>query len=167
MEMHIVTTSLAETDRLGRLLGTHLPQNAVCLLRGDLAAGKTTLVKSICAGLAIDPKTVISPTYTLVNWYEGAQPVCHVDFYRLERTAELRDMDVADWLNPDGPTFIEWPDVALPLLAEADAPVLDITLTQPEGASASERRISLSSDNPAYDAMFATLRTVLPVEAQC
>ena len=170
-ERHIILTSLAETDRLGRMLGAHLPPRAVCLLRGDLAAGKTTLIKSICAAFGIDPKTVISPTYTLVNWYEGGAlpcpPICHVDFYRLERTSELRDMDQDDWLNPDGPTFIEWPDVALPLLAEAGAPVLEIALAQPDDAEETVRRVTLSSNDAAFAPLFAALADAYPAEAPC
>jgi tRNA threonylcarbamoyladenosine biosynthesis protein TsaE len=177
-ERLIILTSLAETDRFGRTLGAHLPSRTVCLLRGDLAAGKTTLIKSICAAFGIDPKTVISPTYTLVNWYEGeagaASSICHVDFYRLERTAELYDMDQDDWLNPDGPTFIEWPDVALPLLAELGAPVLEIALAQPEDAGDNQdfagetvRYATLTSNDAAYEALFNALAETFPAEAPC
>lgn len=167
MEMHIVLTSLADTDRFGRLLGKHLPRNAVCLFRGDLAAGKTTLIKSICAGLSVDPRAVISPTYTIVNWYEGAVSICHVDFYRLERASDVRDMDQADWLNPDGPTFIEWPDVALPLLAAAGAATLEIAIAQPDGAEEGTRRVTLTSTGAAYDGVFAALRGAFAEGAPC
>jgi tRNA threonylcarbamoyladenosine biosynthesis protein TsaE len=170
-ERHIILTSLEDTDRLGRLLGMHLPSRAVCFLQGDLAAGKTTLIKSICAAFGVDPKTVISPTYTLVNWYESptshCPPICHADFYRLERTVELRDMDQDDWLNPDGPTFIEWPDVALPLLAEAFAPVLEIALAQPDDTEETVRRVTLTSNDAAFAPLFATLADIFPVEMPC
>lgn len=170
-ERLIILTSLAETDRLGRTLGAHLPARAVCLFRGDLAAGKTTLIKSVCAAFGIDPKTVISPTYTLVNWYEGeagaSSPICHVDFYRLERTAELYDMDQDDWLNPDGPTFVEWPDVALPLLAEVGVPVLEIALVQPEDAGETVRRVTLKSNDAVFAPLFKALADAFPAEALC
>ncbi len=160
------------------MLGAHLPPRAVCLFRGDLAAGKTTLIKSICAAYGVNPKAVISPTYTLVNWYEGntppCPPICHVDFYRLERTAELRDMDQDDWLNPDGPTFIEWPDVALPLLTEIDAPILEIALAQPEdtgedndNAHITMRRVTLTSNDTAFAPLFVALADAFPAEALC
>lgn len=116
MEREIIVESLEATRRLGLRLGRAMPREAVCLFRGDLAAGKTTLIKAICEGLGVDPDLVTSPTYTLANWYEGTWPICHVDFYRLEGADALDNLDQEDWLNPRGPTFIEWPDIAMPLL---------------------------------------------------
>jgi tRNA threonylcarbamoyladenosine biosynthesis protein TsaE len=155
MELTVLLHSLSDTDRLGRALAAGLPADAVCLLGGGLAAGKTTLVKSICAGLGIDPRLVISPTYTIANWYEGAAPVCHVDFYRLEDSGAVYDMDPDDWLNRHGPTFIEWPEVARPFLDGVATLRLDIA-THPEGGDEA-RRVVLSSDSPAYGAAFAAV----------
>jgi tRNA threonylcarbamoyladenosine biosynthesis protein TsaE len=90
-----------------------------------------------------------------------------VDFYRLERTADLYDMDQDDWLNPDGPTFIEWPDVALPLLDEADVPVLEIALAQPDDTKETVRRVTLTSNNAAFAPLFAALADAYPAETPC
>jgi tRNA threonylcarbamoyladenosine biosynthesis protein TsaE len=106
----------AATDHIGRLIGARLPPQAICLLTGDLAAGKTTLAKAICAALDIDPRIVISPTYTLTNIYPGRCSVFHVDLYRIEASDELAGMDMDDWINPEGITLIEWPQVAKGLL---------------------------------------------------
>lgn len=88
------------------------------LLEGELGSGKTTLVKAACEALGIPPAVVISPTYTLVNVYPGDPPVYHVDLFRLERPEALLELDEHDWINPNGPTFIEWPAIAAPLLTE-------------------------------------------------
>lgn len=100
--------------------------HAIVLLEGELGSGKTTLVKAACEALGIPPAAVISPTYTLVNVYPGAPPVYHVDLYRLEKPEALLELDEGDWVNRDGPTFIEWPAAAVPLLA--GRPVLKVRL---------------------------------------
>ncbi len=109
--------SLASTRTAGKALGRHLPPPSICLFFGEMASGKTTLIKSVCEGVGIDPKIVISPTYTLVNVYPGSPQVYHVDFFRLEAPEELLELDRDDWINPEGPTFIEWPEPARPLVA--------------------------------------------------
>lgn len=105
------------TKRVGRLIGDLLPPQAICLLTGDLAAGKTTLAKAVCGALGIDPHIVISPTYTLTNIYPGTPSVFHVDLYRIQEPEALYEMDIDDWINPDGVTLVEWPQVARDLLA--------------------------------------------------
>ena len=154
MEREIIVESLDDTRRIGLALGQAMPREAICLFRGELAAGKTTLIKAICAGLGVDPDLVTSPTYTLANWYQGTWPVCHVDFYRLEDSEALQNLDQADWLNPDGPTFIEWPDVALPLLK--GLPTLLFELEPVPGREAS-RRLKATADDALYQPLLAAL----------
>jgi len=149
-----VLKGLDDTARLGRVLGRSLPHHAVCLLRGDLAAGKTTLIKQICAQFEIDPKIVISPTYTVANWYHGRVSVCHVDFYRLDSAGQLRDIDQEDWLNPDGPTFIEWPDLAVPLLEGIGTLQIALLLVENDDQA---RCVQVSSDDPVYAETFTAL----------
>jgi len=159
MEITIPLSGLADTERLARCLAASLPADAVCLLTGDLAAGKTTLVKQICGAWGIDPRIVISPTYTIANWYEGARSVCHVDFYRLGSTAELESMDEGDWLNPDGVSFIEWPEIARPLLADIPCLALDLGLLpdQPEA-----RRVRIRTEGPGYEGVLTALQQAFP-----
>jgi tRNA threonylcarbamoyladenosine biosynthesis protein TsaE len=107
----ITLTTLDQTRCLGNVIGRYLPDHAVVLFFGEMATGKTTLIKAVCEGLGIAPEIVISPTYTLTNIYAGRLPVYHVDLYRMEGPEELDFMDPADWLNPSGPTLIEWPEV--------------------------------------------------------
>lgn len=146
--------TLADTARLGALLAAHTPRDAVLLLSGEMGAGKTTLTKAVCAAWGIAADTVISPTYTLVNIYPGPVPVYHVDLFRLEATDALAEMDPADWINPAGPTLIEWPEVALPLLE--GLPLLGIRLTAAPDAPA-QREAALSADDPRFAPLFEAL----------
>ena len=144
--------SLDITRRVGLAIGAALPARAILLFFGGLGAGKTTLIKSICEGLGIAPATVISPTYTLVNTYPGTVPVFHADLLRLEGPQALAEMDRGDWLNPAGPTLIEWPQAALPWLE--GEPVLRLDLAH---AGDHERELSLSGPADPYGPVFAAL----------
>jgi tRNA threonylcarbamoyladenosine biosynthesis protein TsaE len=80
------------------------------LLRGELGAGKTAFVRGMAAGLGIDPREVTSPTFTLVQQYEGGRlPLCHVDLYRLA-PKEVEDLGLEELTTAGGITAIEWPD---------------------------------------------------------
>lgn len=147
-------SSLKQTREFGGTMGRHLPRGAVCLFFGELAAGKTTLIKYICEGLGVPPEVVISPTYTITNIYRGAHPIYHVDFYRLDAGADLYNLDPDDWLNPHGPTFIEWPELALPFLEGIDA--LEARLKTVEG-NEEQRVLSLSTRSTIYKELFRKL----------
>ena len=124
--------SLAVTREAGIVLGRALPERAICLFFGEMAAGKTTLIKSVCEGLGIAPENVISPTYTLVNIYPGPPAVYHVDLFRLEDAEALLELDPDDWISREGPTLIEWPEFALPLLAGRETLEVRLLTTGPE-----------------------------------
>lgn len=80
----ILLPNIQDTQHLGYLLGKHLPSGSTLLLKGDLGAGKTTLVQGIGRGLDID-EPIVSPTFTLINEYlDGRLPLYHLDLYRLE-----------------------------------------------------------------------------------
>ena len=155
MHLRLELDSLEATVRVGQALGQALPERALVLVYGAMGAGKTTLIKSICAGLGIAPEVVISPTYTLVNVYPGPISAYHVDLYRLEHPQELAQLDRQDWINPAGITLIEWPELAEALLAgEA---VLRLTV---EDAGPSQRRLTLSAEDARYAPVFTALAAV-------
>ncbi|MCP6758558.1 MAG: tRNA (adenosine(37)-N6)-threonylcarbamoyltransferase complex ATPase subunit type 1 TsaE [Fischerella sp. CENA71] len=82
--MKIFLTGAEATRSLGVILGQYLSANSVILLKGDLGAGKTTLVQGIGEGLGIT-EPIVSPTFTLINEYTtGRLPLYHLDLYRLE-----------------------------------------------------------------------------------
>ncbi|NKC14220.1 MAG: tRNA (adenosine(37)-N6)-threonylcarbamoyltransferase complex ATPase subunit type 1 TsaE [Gammaproteobacteria bacterium] len=151
----ILLRSLSDSLQFGQALATVLPDDSICLLEGDLGAGKTTIIRAIAAALGANPGLVTSPTYTISNWYEGAaSTIYHVDLYRLKSTHDLYAMDQDDWLNPAGPTFIEWPQIALPFLK--DIPYLRMQLAKP-AATSSQRHLSMTAASPFYENVFLGL----------
>ena len=104
--MDVTTHGEAETIALGEALGPVLKAGDVFALQGDLGAGKTHFVQGIAKGMGITD-TVVSPTFTILNFYEHALPLQHFDFYRLEEEAELDNLGFDDYL-PGGVTVIEW-----------------------------------------------------------
>jgi tRNA threonylcarbamoyladenosine biosynthesis protein TsaE len=103
------TQSAAETEALGARLAAALSPGDVVALYGDLGAGKTHLAKGICAGLDIPADRVTSPTFTIVNEYEGRLPVYHVDAYRINHLEEFFELGYDAFFFGDGVTIVEWP----------------------------------------------------------
>jgi tRNA threonylcarbamoyladenosine biosynthesis protein TsaE len=109
--MNTVTThSAEETTALGRKLAGELKPGQVVLLRGDLGAGKTTLVKGIAEGFqAAEADRVTSPTFTLIHEYRGPQvTLYHIDLYRIDTPRELDTLALDDLMDPKSILLIEW-----------------------------------------------------------
>ncbi len=101
--------SIDETIEFGIRLGKLLqPGDFVCL-NGDLGAGKTTLSKAIGVGLGVEDY-ITSPTFTLMNSYEGRLPMYHFDVYRLDDWHQLEDIGAEDYFYGDGVCLVEWAD---------------------------------------------------------
>ena len=108
------TQSGADTIAVGRKLAELLAPPHLLLLRGDLGAGKTTLVKGIAQALdAAEPDEVTSPTFTLIHEYDGSRqgkPVklYHLDVYRLESERQLETLGLDDLFSDDALILVEW-----------------------------------------------------------
>lgn len=106
-----ITHSAEETIALGRELAPELKTARLVLLRGDLGAGKTTLVKGIAEGLnAAAQEDVTSPTFTLIHEYRGAEMnLYHVDLYRIDTPRELDALGLDELLAEQGNVvLVEW-----------------------------------------------------------
>ena len=103
---------------LARLvLAKAAPPASVLLLEGDLGAGKTTFVKTIAAALG-STAAVTSPTFSIVQEYPTPRgPIYHFDLYRLNSVDEVLDLDFEDYLDRGYLVIVEWPAVAMELLA--------------------------------------------------
>jgi tRNA threonylcarbamoyladenosine biosynthesis protein TsaE len=113
-----VTTSSAETERLGRLLGQNLKGGEVIELRSDLGGGKTTFVRGLAAG-AGSKANVTSPTFTLSRIYKTKNfDIHHFDFYRLEDPGILRDQLAESIGSHQVTTVIEWADIVQDVLSD-------------------------------------------------
>ena len=106
--MEYCSNSVAETEELGAQLAARLRPGDVVAYTGDLGAGKTAFTRGIARGLGI-PERVTSPTFTIVNEYEGGRlPLFHFDLYRLGDPEELFDMGWEDYLARGGVCAVEW-----------------------------------------------------------
>ena len=106
--MEYVSNSPAETEALGAALADKLKPGTVVAFSGDLGAGKTAFVRGMARGLGITER-VTSPTFTIVNEYEGGRlPLFHFDMYRLGSSDELFDIGWEDYLVRGGVCAVEW-----------------------------------------------------------
>lgn len=106
-KMTIKTNTPQETEDLGRRIGEKLRKGDVVSLRGSLGAGKTVIAKGIARALGIE-EAIVSPTFTLVQEYDGREKLYHLDIYRLSGEDEFESMGGEEFLYPDGITLIEW-----------------------------------------------------------
>ena len=104
------SVSPQQTFELGNEIVSRLKGGEILLLSGPLGAGKTILVKGICAALGIDDEEVTSPSFTLVNPYDGRLRLYHLDLYRLDEGASAAHaVDIDDLLaDEDSVIVIEW-----------------------------------------------------------
>ena len=139
MTREITTHSAEETMAFGRTLTELLAPPKLVLLRGELGAGKTTLVKGIAAALeAAAEEDVTSPTFTLVHEYRGPRVVVyHIDLYRVDTARELETLGLDDLRSDNSILLIEWGEKFPRFQTERD---LEIGL---ERMNQSERRIQL------------------------
>ena len=106
--MDYLTHNEAETEALGARLAAALSPGAVVAYRGDLGMGKTAFTRGLARGLGY-PGRVTSPTFTIVNEYEGGRlPLFHFDMYRLESADDLFDIGWEDYLDRGGVCAVEW-----------------------------------------------------------
>ena len=145
MTQEILTHSAEETIAFGRTLAGLLSPPKLVLLRGDLGAGKTTLVKGIAAAFdAAAADDVTSPTFTLVHEYRGPLvSLYHIDLYRIDTQRELETLGLDDLRTPDSVLLIEWGE-KFPQL-EYD---VEISL---ERAGEDERRILIANLGPGVE----------------
>ena len=132
MARRYVSNSEGETEDLGRRLGLRLGPGAVVAYTGDLGAGKTAFTRGLARGLDISER-VTSPTFTIVNEYEGGRlPLFHFDLYRLGSSDELFDIGWEDYLSRGGVCAVEWSENVADALEE-DAIRVDLRREESDG----------------------------------
>ena len=136
--MEYLSHSEAETEALGARLAASLSPGAVVAYQGGLGMGKTAFTRGLARGLGCAGR-VTSPTFTIVNEYDGATPLFHFDMYRLGSSDELFDIGWEDYLTRGGVCAVEWServDDAMP----ADTLWVDIA----RGTGESDRIITIT-----------------------
>jgi tRNA threonylcarbamoyladenosine biosynthesis protein TsaE len=137
MDLSFTTGSADETTQLGRELAARIKPGNLVLLRGELGAGKTTMVKGIAEGFqAALADEVTSPTFTLIHEYRGpAVTLYHIDLYRIDTQRELDTLALDDLMDSRSILLIEWGEKFERFRRERD---LEIVI---EHLSADRRRI--------------------------
>jgi tRNA threonylcarbamoyladenosine biosynthesis protein TsaE len=137
----VVTHSAEETIALGRSLAPSLAPPKLVLLRGDLGAGKTTLVKGIARAFdAAEEEDVTSPTFTLIHEYRGPQVnVYHIDLYRVDTPRQLETLGLDDLTQENSLLLLEWGEKFQRFVDERDVEI------QIERLGEDERRIRILS----------------------
>lgn len=107
LEIHL--NSSEETLKLGEIIGKSLNTGSIIALVGDLGAGKTVFVKGLAKGLGIDEEPN-SPTFVIMNCYEGRMPLYHFDLYRLSDEDELMGIGYEEYFFGSGVSAVEWAD---------------------------------------------------------
>ena len=140
MAIEYTTNGALETEELGFRLGQALRPGTVIAYTGDLGAGKTAFTRGLARGLNI-PERVTSPTFTIVNEYEGGRlPLFHFDMYRLGSSDELFDIGWEDYLARNGVCAVEWSENVEDVL-EDDTIRIDIR----QGEHENQRRITIEN----------------------
>ena len=149
------TFSPEETVAFGRCLGNLLKSGDVLFLVGDLGAGKTHLSKGIAQGLEICD-AITSPTYTIMQVYQGRLTLYHFDLYRLNRVEELEDIGFEEFVYGKGVTLIEWADKFVEYLPKERLIIrIEYHTEVTEG-----RSIILESSGARYDVLLEELEQI-------
>lgn len=132
-----------ETVDIGKRLGLTLSGGDVVALSGPLGSGKTWLTKGIGLGFGIDPDEVItSPSFSLVNEYEGRCLLYHMDLYRLDSLSDIISLGLDDYFHDQSVVIVEWAERCTEILPSGYIQVrIDIL-------GENERSIEIRSDNP-------------------
>lgn len=145
--------SPAATSLLGRKMGRRLEAGSIIALIGELGCGKTLLTRGICDGLGVPLRQVNSPTFVLVNEYQGRLPVFHMDLYRLGELAEGFEIGILDYLAraESGVMVVEWAEKLLPILP-AEHLKVEFSII-----SVRKREIVLSAPGGRFDSLLGEL----------
>jgi tRNA threonylcarbamoyladenosine biosynthesis protein TsaE len=150
------TSDAKETEAVGEALGAQLRVGDLVVLTGDLGTGKTTFTKGLARGLGVTDR-VTSPTFTIVQEYDGRVPVAHVDVYRLERIQELHDFGFEELLE-SRVTVVEWGE-AIALVLPRDR--VDVRIAMDETRDSDARVVEITPAGGSWRARQAALDDAL------
>ena len=135
----------AETKALGEKIGRGLCGGEVIALIGELGAGKTCLTQGLALRLGIDPREYVSsPSFTLINEYQGRIPLYHLDLFRLKDKGAVEELGYEEYFFGEGVTVIEWAEKAEGLLPEEYLSIKLISLAR------NQRQIILNPSGQHY-----------------
>ena len=145
----VVTHSPEETLALGKRFARYLKPGAVVGLWGDLGVGKTVMIKGICEGLGVEIEDVTSPSFTVMNMYQGKVPVFHFDFYRVGNFEDVMEFGIEEYFYGEGISLIEWPERIEAYLPKDLIPIHLYRLKPEHRTSENDRYISIGNLTPS------------------
>lgn len=107
-----------EMEKLGIFLANHFKANDIVLLEGELGAGKTFLARVICKAMGVPSEEITSPTFSLIQEYQGKMKIYHCDFYRINEIEEIEDLGIYDWIGKGNLSILEWAERFKEILPE-------------------------------------------------
>ncbi len=108
--MKTISHSIQDTFEFASLFSKQLKGGELIALVGDLGAGKTHFVKGLATAFEIDEEKVSSPTFSLMQVYKGLKSIVHLDLYRLESAAQLKELGLEDYIQSENIIVVEWAD---------------------------------------------------------
>ncbi|MBS7525772.1 tRNA (adenosine(37)-N6)-threonylcarbamoyltransferase complex ATPase subunit type 1 TsaE [Fusibacter paucivorans] len=116
-EITITVDTLEKTVELASIFAETIKPGDILCLSGDLGAGKTTFTQALCKALGVT-EHVTSPTFNIMNQYEGRLPIYHFDVYRIAEPDEMYEIGFDEYLNGMGVSIIEWAPLVEVLIPE-------------------------------------------------
>ena len=153
--IQFVTRSAEQTQKFGTSIGKLAEPGDIYLLIGELGAGKTCLTQGIAYGLDIQEYT-LSPSFVIMRELHGRLSLYHMDFYRLDNIAEIRDLGLDDYLFGKGVCVIEWANKGLTVLPE------DHLVIKIDYLADNERSFVIEPKGERYIRMLTRLKDSMP-----
>lgn len=145
--MEFIVTTVEETRKIGEQLGALVnPGDIICLI-GDLGTGKTHLTKGIAKGLEVE-EHITSPTFTIVNEYQGRLKLYHFDVYRVNDPDEIAAIGFDEYIFSDGVSIIEWANYIEELIPDNNLTIIIEKLPQ---LGVDCRKINIKYTDKRYD----------------
>lgn len=162
--INLKLNNINDTLKLGEIIGKSINPGSIIALVGDLGAGKTVLVKGIARGLGVEEEPN-SPTFVIMNSYEGRIPLYHFDLYRLSDEDELFAIGYEEYFYGDGVCAVEWadrvqeifPEHTISIEIKIPEPAVENSETQRTASIKGNKKWALSFRNTAEQA-FPTLK---------
>ena len=112
------TFSPSETEKIGFEMGKHASAGDIYCLSGDLGVGKTVFTRGFAKGLGVEDEYITSPTFTIINEYEGRLNLYHFDVYRIGSIEEMDDTGYEDYFFGNGVCLVEWAELVKEIIPE-------------------------------------------------
>lgn len=145
--MEFIVNSVEQTMSLGIQIGEKVNSGDILCLIGDLGTGKTHITKGIAKGLQVEDH-ITSPTFNIVNEYDGRHKFFHFDVYRVNDPDEIEAIGFDEYIFSDGVSVIEWANYIEELIPENH---LRITIDKLPALGVNYRKITLNYTNERYD----------------